>query len=128
MAALNCFFRKGFLFFLSSTLTLFFLAGSGMAQSTLPAPYLVKDINPGSGDSGPRNFISQRKTIYFSATEQAGFNLIISFTGRQVGDHPPVGSGKGIFAQLRRSHPAVVHHPYLLNGGLSGDGKKRGAG
>jgi ELWxxDGT repeat protein len=110
MAALNCFFRKGFLFFLSSTLTLFFLAGSGMAQSTLPAPYLVKDINPGSGDSGPYNFISLGKTLYFSATEQAGFNLDF-----ELWKSDGTSEGTSLVKDIRATGDARVEYLARLN-------------
>jgi ELWxxDGT repeat protein len=75
MAALDYFFGKGFRFFLFSIVGLFLCAGSGSAQPAPLVPYQVKDINPGSGDSGPRTFISLDKTLYFVATEQSSPNM-----------------------------------------------------
>jgi ELWxxDGT repeat protein len=110
MAALDYFFGQGFRFFLFLISGLFFCAGSGAAQPTPLVPYQVKDINPGSGDSGPYNFVSLGKTLYFNTTEQSGSNLDFEYWKSDG-----TSEGTSLVKDIRATGDARVQYLTRLN-------------
>ena len=67
----------------------------GRATAPLAGTVLVKDINPGSNDSGPRYFVNVNGTIFFSAWDSTNGEELWKSDGTAAG----TVSGQGYLAR-----------------------------